>query len=522
MTLRMAGLDGPSKAFSSRMGVCITAGSPSRAVPGPHQRATSAAGATRCGVDTRRVTQHTAVPAPCGAGLRGARRCWPCALSIAASESVSVSVSVSVSDARPAGAIIALAERLLPLRPVEPVHFLWPDNLWWMLVPPLLPALYLWPLRRRDKPALRLSSLSIVRAAMPPPRWQRHLPPALVFLALALLLLAFARPTAPVTLPWASSTIMLASDSSRSMRVDDVMPSRRVAAQNAAKTFLNEAPQRIEVGWVTFAGTAQVAQRATLDRPSLVGAIDAVQMQLGTAIGTAIVLCLAELFPDQGIDLSEMTHGPRSLDEKAGKTQPPAKQITPVAPGTYVSAAIILRSDGRRTTGVDTLEAARLAADRGVRIHVVGLDSPDGHAAKGGEMAIYLKLDEPTLRQVAQMTDGEYHRGDHRGTAQCLPGPGFAPADAQARHRTDGTAGAGGGDHARGGGQGCRCCGSGAFAERGFSAAPTVTWQARLCDHSEARADLPGPALAQSVAAVHRPRHQALRIWPFRPALLRR
>jgi Ca-activated chloride channel family protein len=297
------------------------------------------------------------------------------------------------------------------------MHFLWPHNLWWMLVLPLLPALYLWLLRRGRKLALRFSSLRIVREAAGP-AWRRHGPPALIFVVLALLLLALARPTAPVPLPWARSTVLLAIDISLSMRVEDVKPSRMVAAQDAAKVFLSEAPTNIEVGLVTFAGSAQVAQRATIDHPSLVGAIDGIQMQYGTAIGNAIVVCLAELFPDQGIDIGEMTFGAsrreaRSLD---ARTKAP-KEITPVPPGSYESAAIILLSDGRRTTGVDTLEAAKMAADRGVRIYVVGLGTPDGHAAMGDGMAIYLQLDEPTLRHVAQITGGEYH---HAGTAEAL------------------------------------------------------------------------------------------------------
>lgn len=300
------------------------------------------------------------------------------------------------------------------------MQFLWPHNLWWMLLLPVLPALYLWLLRRGRKPALRLSTLGLVRAAAHR-AWRRHVPPALVFVALSLLLLALARPTAPVTLPWARSTIVLAMDISWSMRVDDVKPSRMVAAQAAAKAFLNEVPDRIDVGLVTFAGSAQVAQQATTDRPSLVGAVDAVQMQYGTAVGNAIVVCLAELFPDHGIDLGEITFGPRgrprSLDDRAGQAKPPPKPIVPVAPGSYASAAIILLSDGRRTTGVDTLVAAKMAADRGVRIHVVGLGTPDGHAAMGEDMAIYLQLDEPTLRRVAQMTGGEYH---HAGSAEAL------------------------------------------------------------------------------------------------------
>ena len=298
------------------------------------------------------------------------------------------------------------------------MHFLWPHNLWWMLVLPLLPALYLWLLRRAGRPAFTFSSLSVAREAAGR-QWRRHVPPALIFVALALLLMALARPTAPVPLPWAKSTILLAIDISRSMRVEDVKPNRMVAAQEAAKAFLSEVPPHVEVGLVTFAGSAQVAQQATIDRPSLVGAIDAIQMQLGTAIGNAIVVCLAELFPDHGIDLGEMTFGARrqarSLDRKAERT--PLKEITPVPPGAYDSAAIILLSDGRRTTGVDTLEAAKMAADRGVRIYVVGLGTPDGHAAMGEGMAMYLQLDEPTLRHVAQMTGGEYH---HAGTAEAL------------------------------------------------------------------------------------------------------
>jgi Ca-activated chloride channel homolog len=201
-----------------------------------------------------------------------------------------------------------------------------------------------------------------------------------------------------------------------------VEPSRIVAAQQAAKAFLDEVPSRIEVGLVTFAGTAQVAQSATIDRPSLVAAVDAVQLQYGTAIGNAIVVCLAELFPDHGIDLDEMTFGPRrnatgSRDERAGIAKPAPKQITPVEPGSYESAAIILLSDGRRTMGIDTLEAAKMAADRGVRIHVVGLGTPDGHASLGEYMAVYLQLDEPTLREVARMTGGEYH---HAASAEAL------------------------------------------------------------------------------------------------------
>jgi Ca-activated chloride channel family protein len=292
------------------------------------------------------------------------------------------------------------------------MYFLWPHNLWFLLLLPVLPALYLWLLHRRKKAALLWSSLRVVRAAQPGHAWRRHVPPALIFVALALMLFAHARPSATVPLPCAQSTVLLAIDISRSMRVDDVKPTRMVAAQEAAKAFLAQVPPHVEIGLVTFAGSAQVAQRATIDRPSVVAAIDAIQMQLGTAVGNAIVVSLAELFPDHGIDIGEMTFGERT-------PRAPAKEIQPVPPGSYESAVIILLTHGRRTTGVDALEAAKMAADRGVRIVVIGLGTPDGHTAMGDGMAMYPRLDKPTLKHVAPMTGGEYH---HAATAEALRG----------------------------------------------------------------------------------------------------
>ena len=300
------------------------------------------------------------------------------------------------------------------------MFFQWPQNLWLMLAIPLLVMTYVWLLRRRGKLAVRYSSLNVVRAAAVGCNWRRHLPAALLLLACAILLLAAARPVASVPLPWARSTIVLAMDVSLSMRVSDVKPTRLAAAQDAAKLFLRDLPTHIEVGLITFAGSSQVVQAATLERTPLLTAIDGFQMQRGTAIGNAIALSVAELFPGHGINVADMTFGGktrgRSLDDRA---KPAPQQITPVAPGSYASAAIILLTDGRRTTGIDTLEAAKLAADRGVRIHVVGLGSADGGSYAADGMAMYLQLDEPTLREVARMTGGDYH---HAGTAEKLRG----------------------------------------------------------------------------------------------------
>lgn len=292
------------------------------------------------------------------------------------------------------------------------MYFLAPDFLWLLLAVPALVLGYLWLLRRKKKRVLAYASLDLVKQAMGSGgTWQRHLPPALLLAAIGLAMFAASRPLATITLPSSSATIILAMDVSLSMRATDVKPNRMVAAQDAAKAFLEELPSDIKVGIVTFAGSTQLVQPPTLNRENLVAAIDRFQMQRGTAVGNAIVMSLATIFPEEGIDLGEMTFGgaPRgqSLDNKA---KPTKKELTPVAPGSYASAAIILLTDGRRTTGMDTEEAAKMAAERGVRVYAVGLGTLDGAVpAYDGWTSIYMKLDEPSLRAVAEKTQAEYY-----------------------------------------------------------------------------------------------------------------
>jgi len=300
------------------------------------------------------------------------------------------------------------------------MHFLRTQYLWLLPILVLLPLLYAWLLRRRNRRALAYSNLATARAAQSGRQWRRHLPPALLLVALAGLLVAAAGPVARVSLPWARTSIILAMDVSLSMAVNDIQPTRMIASQDAARQFLRELPRDIEVGLVTFAGSSHVARQPTLDRDQLEQTIDGFRMQMGTAVGDAIVLSLATLFPDQAIDLGDMGLAggkPPSGGGLENKGKTPPREFKPVAPGSNNSAAIILLSDGRRTTGVDTLAAAKLAADRGVRIHVVGLGTVDGVASAPEGMAIYLQLDEPTLREVARMTGGQYH---HAGTADKL------------------------------------------------------------------------------------------------------
>lgn len=299
------------------------------------------------------------------------------------------------------------------------MYFQWPEFLWLMLAMPLLVLLYLWLLRRKKKTALRYASLSIVKEAMGPGQTiRRHIPPMLFLLAIGAMLLAAARPMAVITLPSNQQTIILAMDVSGSMRATDVQPNRLVAAQNAAKSFIAELPRHVKVGIVAFAGSAQVAQLPTVNREDLVTAIDRFQLQRATATGNAIVISLATLFPDAGIELEQLQVGrDRQRGFSLDQERKEKKAVTPVAPGSYSSAAIIMLTDGQRTTGVDPIEAAKLAADRGVRVYTVGIGTVDGETIGFEGWSMRVRLDEETLRAIATKTNAEYF---YAGTADNL------------------------------------------------------------------------------------------------------
>jgi len=155
-----------------------------------------------------------------------------------------------------------------------------------------------------------------------------------------------------------------------------------------------------------------------VNREDLVTAIDRFQLQRATATGNAIVISLATLFPDAGIDLESMQSGrERSRGFSLDGEHKPKKDFTPVAPGSYPSAAIIMLTDGQRTTGVDPLDAAKLAADRGVRVYTVGIGTVDGETIGFEGWSMRVRLDEETLKAIAQKTSAEYF---YAGTAQDL------------------------------------------------------------------------------------------------------
>ena len=187
------------------------------------------------------------------------------------------------------------------------MKFLWPEMLVWLLAVPTLVAAYVWWLQRKKKSAIRYPSLALLKAAMGPgDRIRRHVPPALLLLSLAAMLVAIARPTAMVTLPSQQQTIILAIDVSLSMGATDVDPNRLTAAQVAAKSFVEEHPSNARIGIVAFGASASLVQPPTQDKEALLAAIDGFQLQRGTATGSALYVALATLFPDAGIDVASL------------------------------------------------------------------------------------------------------------------------------------------------------------------------------------------------------------------------
>jgi Ca-activated chloride channel family protein len=287
------------------------------------------------------------------------------------------------------------------------VIFEWPGLLWVLLLVPLLALVYLAMERHRQAATLAVSRWS-TRAHVASPRSRRVLPPVLYLVALVLLIGAMARPVAVVTLPSLRDVIILAIDVSNSMLAEDVAPTRLAVAKNAAREFIEEQPVTTRIGIVAFAETALAVQRPTTSREDLLQTIDRLEPQAGTALGSAIVVSLQALFPGELIEVGVANEsGDNALDSGQSSELSPdslSPGSPPVAPGSDKSAAIVLLSDGAATAGPNPIEAARLAAARGVRVFTVGLGTEEGAVVSMDGISMRVAMDAETLKDVADVT----------------------------------------------------------------------------------------------------------------------
>lgn len=286
------------------------------------------------------------------------------------------------------------------------VTFVWPRLLWLLACLPICIWLYMGWRRRTAHPPLLLH-----RAQSPHsrPGW----PALLLLLGLALLLLAVARPRAIVLLPTRIDTVMLAIDSSGSMRASDIAPSRIEAAQAAARRFVQAQPAQVKLGVVSMAGSAALIQAPTLQRDDLLQAIDSLSLQPGSALGSGIVIALDAMLPASGLDVRKLIEEAPAAD--TGKPLPAFGENTPrkADPGSNTAAAVVLISDGQGNAGPDPLKMAQVAADLGVRVYTVGVGTAQGAILKAQGMQVRVKLDEDTLKKIAEITHAEYFQAEN-------------------------------------------------------------------------------------------------------------
>ena len=269
--------------------------------------------------------------------------------------------------------------------------------LWFLLlvVVALLVAGYLWMQRRRRRQVLRFANFAMLERVAPRRQgWQRHLPVTLLLAALVLFTVALAGPTAERKVPRNRATVMLVIDVSLSMRATDIEPSRIAAAQREAKRFAHDLIPGVNLGLVSFAGSATVLVSPTTERVSLIRAIDNLKLAEATGTGEAIFAALSSI-EAFGAMISD-AQGP-----------PPAR--------------IVLLTDGKQTVptpdGDDprgAFTAARAAAAAKIPISAISFGTAYGQVEINGERQP-VPADDESIRRIADLSGGQFYDAGSAG-----------------------------------------------------------------------------------------------------------
>jgi Ca-activated chloride channel family protein len=298
--------------------------------------------------------------------------------------------------------------------------FLWGGLLALIVVVPLLVLVYALVQRRRRPVAARYSSLVLIRAAQPrSSRLRRHVPFAILALAIGSLAVALARPAVVLSVPVNETTVILAMDVSGSMCTTDIRPTRLAVAQQAATRFIERQAGRTRIGIVAFSGLAAIIQAPTQDGERLSDAIASLLTGRRTAIGSGILAAIDAIAEVDPTVASSRVEGR------------PGVAPTPVAPGEYAPAIVVVLTDGASNRGPEPIDAARQAVERGIRVYTIGYGTEAGGAmnvecrmrfigrepggggsgfvAPGGGSGFRRDIDDETLIAVAELTGGRYY-----------------------------------------------------------------------------------------------------------------
>lgn len=264
---------------------------------------------------------------------------------------------------------------------IWPDTFLAPGRLWMLLIVPVLLGVYLWRQVRRRRYAVRFSAAPLL-AGLAPRRagWRRHVVAAGLLASLVVFFIGFARPAGMVAEPRDRATVVLAIDVSLSMQATDVSPTRMAAAQEAARDFAAQLPAGMNLGLVSFSGSASVLVPPTTDRSKVVAGIDALELGPYTGIGEGIYTSLAAL---------------KLAPKGADGSMPPAH--------------IVLLSDGETTAGMSNEQASLLAKEAKVPVSTIAFGTPTGTVTMEGVTEV-VPVNEDELRSIATATGGKFYQ----------------------------------------------------------------------------------------------------------------
>ncbi len=281
-------------------------------------------------------------------------------------------------------------------------EFIWPAMLYLLLVVPVLVFVWWRVTRRRRQAAARFTLFGLGRPTGRLQSLRTYLPAAFFLVGLIGLFVAAARPQTIVSLPRREGTVILAVDVSGSMSADDMKPSRMEAAKAAMRDFVDRQPAGIQIGVVAFSDSGFSVERPTYDKDSVLATIERLSPQRGTSLGNGIIASLNTITSGNAANWQQ----PKVY---TNLTPTPTPTPTPVPAGSYTSAAIVLLTDGDNNENPDPNEAAKTAADRGVRIYTVGIGSEAGQTIKVNGFTVHTSLNADLLQAIADATGGHYY-----------------------------------------------------------------------------------------------------------------